>query len=242
MTPRPEPPRSHSVLILFDIDATLIRTSGLGIRAMGLAGRGLFGENFDERRVDYAGRLDPLIMADLLRVHGIEATADTFARFRLQYRVHLERLLSETGQGRVCPGVPELLDRLERCAGVTLGLLTGNFPETGAIKLRACGVSPERFAVAAWGDESPHSPPARDHLPPVAMRRYSEKFGAPIAPDRVTIIGDTPHDIACAKAHACRSLGVATGQFGVGALGEAGADLALPDLSDTDRVVTWLVR
>ena len=54
------------MLILFDVDATLITTSRTGIQAMGLAGRAAFGDSFDEHRVEYAGRLDPLIIADLL--------------------------------------------------------------------------------------------------------------------------------------------------------------------------------
>lgn len=229
------------MLILFDIDATLIRTSGLGIAAMGRAGRELFGDSFNERTVDYAGRLDPLIIGDLLRAHALPETPDNHANFRAGYRKHLETLLSEPGKGVTCPGVPALLDRLFSRAGTTVGLLTGNFPETGAVKLRACGIDPERFHLSAWGDESPHHPPERDHLPPVAMKRYKQRHGRDVNPSHVTIIGDTPHDIRCARAHACRSLGVATGMFSVTDLETAGADLALPDLSDTDRVEKWLV-
>lgn len=229
------------MLILFDIDATLIKTSGLGIRAMGLAGRELFGENFDERKAEYAGRLDPLIISDLLKAHGIEENGSNVTRFRAGYRRHLETLLSVPGTGNACPGVPDLLARLREKAGVTIGLLTGNFPETGRVKLRACGIDVEQFRVCAWGDESPHVVPARDHLPPVAMARHARATGAAVDPRRVTIIGDTPHDIGCARAHGCRSLGVATGMFGVGSLQDAGADRAVGDLSDTRDVVGWLV-
>ncbi len=230
------------MLILFDIDATLIKTSGLGIKAMGLAGRELFGAGFDERAVEYAGRLDPLIIGDLLRHHGIAETGSNVTRFRAGYRRHLEQLLSEPGTGQTCPGVPALLERLRGRAGVTMGLLTGNFPETGRVKLRACGIGVEQFEVCAWGDESPHETPARDHLPPVAMARQARRTGSEVDPRRVVIIGDTPHDVGCARAHGCRSLGVATGHFGVGALREAGADLAVPDLSRTDEVTAWLLE
>lgn len=230
------------MLILFDVDATLITTSRAGILAMGGAGRELYGPGFDESRVEYAGRLDPLIIADLLRAHGREATDGEIERFRAGYRAHLERLLADRSRARPCPGVLGLLDALESAAaGPALGLLTGNFPETGAIKLRASGVMPERFTVRVWGCDSPRIPPARDHLPPVAMERYLAAFGRALAPGEVTIVGDTPHDIACARAHGCRSLGVATGQFSVELLRASGADLAVRDLSDTASLAAWLV-
>jgi phosphoglycolate phosphatase-like HAD superfamily hydrolase len=121
-----------------------------------------------------------------------------------------------------------------------LGLLTGNYPETGAIKLRASGIDPDAFPIQVWGCDSPHSPPARDHLPPVGMRRYRERYARELDPADVTIIGDTPHDIACARAHGCRSVGVATGQFSVEQLLAAGADIAWPTLSNTNEVTAWL--
>ncbi|MBL0927391.1 MAG: HAD hydrolase-like protein [Phycisphaerales bacterium] len=230
----------HS-LVLFDIDATLITTSRTGIKAMGVAGRALFGEGFDENRVEYAGRLDPLIIADLLAAHGLPVTAEHTHRFRDLYRHHLQSLLqAHPGSAKPCPGVPELLDRLAREPSVTLGLLTGNFPETGDIKLRASGVDPGRFAIHVWGSDSPHSPPARDHLPPVGMTRYRERTGRELPARRVTVIGDTPHDIRCAKVHGCRSIGVATGHFSREELARSGADLAVDTLADTEAVARWL--
>ena len=83
-------------------------------------------------------------------------------------------------------------------------------------------------------------PPCRTHLPAVGMARYRERHGE-IECERVTIIGDTPHDVACAKAHGCRCLGVATGSFSHDDLSRAGADLVLADLSGTKEVVGWLL-
>lgn len=229
-------------LILFDIDGTLLRTAGSGIAAMGRAGRALYGDHFDERRVEYAGRLDPLIMADLLSLHGIEPTPAEMARFRSAYREHLERLMHEPAAGAgPCPGIIELLDALQSVRDVALGVLTGNYPETGAIKLRACRVAPERFPIAVWGCDSPHHPPAREHLPPVGMQRYAERFGRPIHASSVVIVGDTPHDVAAARAHGCRSLAVATGKFSVDELRAAGADRADPALTATAEIVQWML-
>jgi len=230
------------VLVLFDVDATLITTSRAGIWAMGAAGRELYGEAFTTDRTEFSGRLDPLILRDLLEANGVEPTAAALAAMRATYRVHLERRLREGPPPRALPGVMDLLTVLSEQASVVMGLLTGNFPETGAMKLRACGIEPERFPIRVWGDESPFEPPCREHLPPVAIGRYRERQGREVAPDAVTVVGDTPHDVACAKANGCRVIGVATGAYSTGALRDAGADLVLVDLSDTERVVSWVMR
>ena len=225
------------MLILFDVDATLITTSRLGIAAMGCAGREQFGDHFNENTVEYAGRLDPLIIADLLAAHDQPATPDTINTFHAGYRTHLARLLAQENTAKTCPGVPQLLDALFAIETLTIGLLTGNFPDTGRIKLSAAGINPDRFHIHIWGNDSPHTSPARDHLPGVALQRYQALHTRHADPSRTWIVGDTPHDIACAKAHNCRSLGVATGMFTSEQLTAAGACHAAEDLSDTDEIV-----
>jgi phosphoglycolate phosphatase len=56
------------------------------------------------------------------------------------------------------------------------------------------------------------------------------------------VIGDTPHDVACAKAHGCRALAVATGYTSAADLSSAGADRVIADLSDTDGVLEWILQ
>lgn len=226
------------MLVLFDVDATLISTAGVGMRALEKAGKHLHGESFDASTTEYAGRLDPLIFGDLLSNNGIEPTADALDSLRRGYAEHLVVLLDEPGAARVLPGVRELLDRLGTIDGLVIGLLTGNFPETGAIKLRACGIEPDSFAIRVWGDESPRVPPAREHLPPVALDRYQRLTGQSLDPRHGVVIGDTAHDISCAHASGMRALAVATGYFGVSEL--ASADRAVADLSDTDSIVSWI--
>lgn len=228
------------MLILFDVDATLITTSRLGIAAMGFAGRERYGEKFDENTVDYAGRLDPLIIGDLLRAHAQQVTPEAIELFRAGYRTHLGRLLGENNTAKTCPGVPELLEALFATPSLCVGLLTGNYPDTGRIKLTAAGIDADRFHLHVWGCDSPHDPPARDHLPGVALERYRALHAIDADPGRVWVVGDTPHDIACARAHGCRSLGVATGMFSMDELRRAGADEVAPDLRETRDIVRIL--
>jgi phosphoglycolate phosphatase-like HAD superfamily hydrolase len=140
------------------------------------------------------------------------------------------------------PGVGGLLTRLRDEQGVRLGLLTGNYEESGVLKLRASGIDPELFEVRVWGDDSPIRPPCRDHLPPVGIRRFEQRAGFSIHPSSVTIIGDTPHDVRCALSNGCNVLAVATGRYGPETLHEAGAEHVMDDLSNTERVAEVLLH
>jgi phosphoglycolate phosphatase-like HAD superfamily hydrolase len=231
------------MLILFDIDGTLLSTSGAGIRAMGHAGRAVFGPRFTTEGVPFAGRLDPLIMREMLVNAGVEPTSGAMAKFREAYVNALPAELERAeANARALPGVLELLDTLvaTRSGRMTLGVLTGNFDVTGTMKLRACGVRTEHFAVCVWGDDSPSNPPTRDDLPRVGMQRYEQLHRRTLPGERVVVIGDTPHDVRCAQVNGCRSIGVATGQHGVEELARCGADLALPNLADLPRVLGFL--
>jgi len=230
------------MLVLFDIDATLVSTSRAGVEAMGAAGRERFGEDFDHERVEYAGRLDPLIIADLLEAHAQPPEPERIADFRAGYARHLERALARPGRSRALPGVRDLLSELARRPDLTIGLLTGNYPETGALKLQRGGIEPERFEVRVWGSDSPHDPPAREHLPPVGMERCAALRGHPLTGEQVVIIGDTAHDVSCALAHGCRVIGVATGSYSTSDLTRAGAHLSVETLSDTETTVRWILE
>lgn len=235
------------MLILFDIDATLIQTAGVGMAALVDAGRHLHSPEFTADGVAFAGRLDPLIIGDLLERNGVEPTARNRAAMREGYHSALQARFAADNTSYSLPGVMALLDSLAQVASEsagtraapTLGLLTGNFAETGSLKLQRAGIDPQGFAVRVWGDESPHDPPARDHLPGVAIERVSAAWGRRAGGEEVVVIGDTPHDIACARAHGCRVLAVATGQFSADDL--AAADRTVEDLAHTEGVLQWLM-
>lgn len=224
------------MLILFDIDGTLLLTQGAGIAAMLDAGRELFGPHFTREGVEFSGRLDTLIWADLAALNKIDDHEQHHERFRAAYGRHLQMRLNNGHSARLLPGVKDLVERLRENKDFTLGLLTGNYPETGRLKINSAGLDPDVFEVAAWGCDAP----TRRDLPPIALRHCQSRTGRCVQADDVVIIGDTPHDIDCAKAHGCRSIGVATGVFPIDALRKAGADLALADLSQTGDILGWL--
>ncbi len=227
-------------LVLFDIDGTLIDTLGAGIDAVGAAGRELYGDQFDEWRVEYAGRLDPVIFRDLLRAHDVEHGPDHVHRFRERYAAYLPGAIE--GKAGACAGALDLVTALEGDSLVTLGLLTGNFPETGSIKLRACGVEPDRFTIRVWSSDAPGTEPVRPDMTPVGIERWRTLLNGdtPTDPRRVVIVGDTPEDVLCAKAHGCRCLGVSTRRFSVQDLLDSGADHAVQTLEETDTLASWI--
>jgi phosphoglycolate phosphatase-like HAD superfamily hydrolase len=230
------------MLLLFDIDGTMISTGGLGMRAMVAAGREMFGAGWTGEGVSFAGRLDPLIVADLVAQSGVRATEEALTEFRSAYARELESLLTQQ-PGRVLEGVTELLDRLERWdePSPTLGVLTGNYATTGRMKLSRCGIDPDRFALAVWGDESVKRPPRRADLVEIAMERWGARRGRATKGEEVVVIGDTPGDVECGKAHGCRVLAVATGKYTRVELEEHGPDMAVETLGDTERLASWLM-
>lgn len=231
-----------SALYLFDIDGTLLITRGLGIRAMELAGQDLFGSSFAVSGVDFAGSLDPLLFDELITRNRVADTPASRAGLRTRYSLRLTELLAASpADATALPGIAPLLAGVAADPRITLGLLTGNFAETGRLKLRHCGIDPDVFQLHVWGDESPHPRPSRDHLPAVAHQRMHAR-GRAIHPQCTVVIGDTPHDIRCAAANGCRAAAVATGKYSVAQLQSAGADHVFHDLSDTAAVLEALAR
>lgn len=224
------------MLVLFDIDGTLLQSQSAGVHAMGAALSELHGTAPDFSKVSIHGRLDTLIWRDLAAVHGYPTCDESHGRFRETYGSHLERRLAERNTVVRYPGAKELVDATLAHPGLTVGLLTGNYEFTGRLKVRHAGIDPDAFTVNAWAGDAPD----RRGLVAVAMRRFAERTGGTIAGERVVIIGDTPHDVDCAHHSGARCLAVATGHFTVDQLREAGADLVVPTLADTAGLVRWI--
>ncbi len=225
------------MLVLFDIDGTLLTSLRAGIGAMTTAVRELHGIEPDFEGVEIHGRLDRLIWRDLAAKHGLPAGEDDHARFKQTYARHLGERLAAANTATPLPGTHALVEAVRGQPGVTIGLLTGNYEETGRLKVRHAGFDPDHFVVNAWGDEGPD----RRSLVPVARERYARRHGTHLSPERVVIIGDTPADVDCAKAHGARVLAVATGGFTEEALRATAADAVMPSLADTAGALRWIV-
>ncbi len=226
------------MLVLFDIDGTLLLSQHAGVHGMHDAAHALYGEKFTFDGVEVAGRIDPQIWHDVARANGIDDPDVHHDRFRACYAEHLARRLETNNTVVLLPGVAPLLEALGTVDGLTLGLLTGNYPETGRLKIEAAGLDPEVFVVAAWGCDGR----TRHDLPGVAIDRHATITGIRLTPDQVVIIGDTPHDVACARTNGCWALAVATGPTPRENLVASEPDLMVEDLSTTPEIVSWILN
>ena len=218
-------------LILWDIDGTLIRTNRAGIVALVRAFAAAHGREPDMASVEVAGRTDRWIIGRMLEAQGIAPTPEHIHAILEGYLQLLPPQLQAT-TGRVLPGVLELLETFHRRADVAQGLLTGNVERGARIKLEHFRVW-HYFAFGAYGDDSA----LRNDLGPHALRRARERHAVEFAPDRVFVIGDTPHDIECGRVIGARTIAVATGGYSRADLEAHRPTAVFDDFSDPAALV-----
>jgi len=216
--------RKPSVLVLFDIDGTLVRTAGAGVRGMNDAFERLHGRSDALRGIAVAGRTDRAILTEVFSRWDEALTETAVAPLRDAYLAALERELREGGGPAfgVLPGVHDALDALDADPGFSLGLLTGNFERGAEIKLEHFDLW-RRFRFGAYGDR--HTD--RRALVPVAVDRARADG---IEPTHVVVIGDTPLDVDCAHAHGATAVAVATGDYSREELAATGAEIVVDTL------------
>jgi len=219
-------------LLLFDIDGTLLTSGGAGETALRVGFRERFGIDDDLTRVEIAGRTDSGIARVMLEKHRLPVTPENLTAFFDGYLKHLTALLPTTS-GRLLPGILPLLEALQSRADLVLALLTGNLARGAELKLAHYGVW-HFFEFGAYADDH-HD---RNELGVVARARALEKHGIEFAPEHIFVLGDTPHDIACARAIGARAIAIATGRFTRAELAQHAPDFLFDDLGDLDRVLT----
>lgn len=216
---------------LFDIDGTLLLTDGAAREALAFAVHESLGVEDDLRDIEFAGRTDPLILADILRKHGRAFEDGEGERFWTAAYARMDALLTP-GRGRLLPGVSDFLDAVGSEPDWVSALLTGNTTGMARIKLGHFGIA-ERFAFGAFGEEAPD----RNALARIAVQRAAAGYGVP--PGRCVVIGDTELDIACARAAGAPVIAVATGVRKRAELAAHRPDLLLDDLTQPADVLAW---
>jgi phosphoglycolate phosphatase len=214
------------LLVLWDVDGTLVRTAGHGRFAFEDAFRAVVGR--DPEPVDFAGRTDRQIVQTMLGGRPGDAP-----QILEELAAALERRKDAMAtEGYAYPGVPEVLEALHRRDDVINSLLTGNIQANAVVKVSAFGL--ERwldFEVGAYGSD-PHE--ERSDLVAVARERAGAKYGEPTG---AVLVGDTPLDVRAAQEAGARAVAVATGFADPEALRASSPDAYLDDLSDTAAAV-----
>lgn len=218
------PPKKVVKPILFDIDGTLCRSEGLSIDAYyrcvsDLAGTKITNEN---TKVNLHGQTDLSLLSDILQYHGFsdETTLQTLTQKFLRLHPHyLKESLAKGFRSEVCPGAESLLewvvsqkDQQQHGQFPTcIGLLTGNSKPNALLKLQAAGIDPNLFdwEISAFGDKCGN----REELVEDAIKRIRARYGRDVETKDITLVGDTPLDIKCAKSTGCGIIAVATGNY-----------------------------
>jgi phosphoglycolate phosphatase len=217
---------TRPLVVLFDIDETLVHTGGSGARSWKVAFDQLYSVAADIGAHSSAGETDPQVARETFRgVLGRDPSDDELDQLYAHYLLHLaEDILVSPGY-RMLPGVGQILVGLGT-AGVMLGLVSGAMEGAARTKLIPANLN-RFFLFGAYGSDSPD----RAELTGLAIEKAT-RLHAQLEPAQVFVVGDTPRDIDAAKAAGAISVGVATGKFTSDELDKAGASYVLESLED----------
>lgn len=218
-------------LLLFDIDGTLLTSGGAGERALRRGFRERFRIDDDLAKVEIAGRTDSGIARRMLAAHDLPETPENLTAFFDGYLHYLAQELPNS-PGGLLPGIVALLAALKPRADIVLALLTGNLERGAELKLTHYDVW-HYFEFGAYADDH-HD---RDQLGHFARTRAEKRHGIEFPPERIFVLGDTPHDISCARAIGAKAIAIATGRFSGTELAAFTPDFLFDDLSDVPKVL-----
>jgi phosphoglycolate phosphatase len=211
--------------VLFDIDGTLISSGGSSDRAWHRAFEELHGVDVEIAKVTGKGVPDPQVGRIAFEaVIGREPNEGELEALMARRLEHLPEEVAKSQGYRVEPGVVELLTNLKE-DGILLGLTTGNVEAAALIKLARADLG-RFFSFGGYSTDADD----RTELTRVAVRRASKVAGHEIATDAIFSVGDTPRDVEAGHGAGIRVCGVATGDYSVEQLTEAGADWAIESL------------
>lgn len=235
--PPPERPRSR-LLLLWDVDHTLIETRGVGRAIYDRAFLAATGRPLDQLAT-ISGRTELDIMRESLRLNALEPTDEAVRRLAdALIRGYQDARDELAAQGRALPGAHATLAALADNPAVFQTVLTGNLHAVARIKLEVFDL--DRFLdldVGAYGDDHTE----RSELVAIAQRRAAQRTGTPSDNDTTILIGDTPNDVAAALTAGVRVIGLATGKTSTAELQDAGATWTANQALDIQALIEALV-
>ena len=183
------------LLVLWDIDHTLIETRGVGSQVYAEAFAKVTGHPL-RQMPELAGRTEPVIFREALKVNGVDDGEDLYDRFAAeQARGYADHLADLRTRGRALPGAAEALQALAHRDGVVQSVLTGNTRASAEIKLKAFALDGWLdFEIGAYGTDDD----TRSNLVAIAHQRAEKAHGQDYEAGQTILIGDTPNDVAAA--------------------------------------------
>lgn len=228
------------MIVLFDIDGTLIDTAGAGLHALTGGFQIAYADEIGDQTfppIDLRGATDSGIVRDLFKHFGLDAR-DVQGREELFHSHYLERLranLKNSEEACLLEGADSLLGLLAAGDEHDLGLLTGNIEQAAWLKLQHFDIA-HPFQFGAFGNQHED----RNQLAGFALDAARTRLGRDITGEPSVVIGDTPKDISAGKAIGALTIAVATGGFPASALAEHKPDHLFEDFSDPQAVANVL--
>jgi phosphoglycolate phosphatase len=224
-------------LLLFDIDGTLLTTDGVGRRAVERSLSEITGCAVSTHGVTFSGKTDRQILREVLTMVDAEPQwlDGRFADCLAAYEDAMDELL-QPETVTALPGATEVVPRLAQQDAFQLGLLTGNIRRMAYRKVAAIGLD-GFFPFGAFGCDEED----RNALPSIATRRALAHASRGFEPHEVVIIGDTPRDVACARAHGAHVVALATGRFSADELAATEPDALLGSLHELEAALEELI-
>jgi phosphoglycolate phosphatase len=217
---------SRPLVVLFDIDETLVHTGGSGARSWNAAFEKLYGTPADIGKHSSAGETDPQVgRATFQGVLGRDPSTEELTKIYAAYLLHLAEDIWQSEQYRVLAGAEKTLMELGG-EGVVLGLISGAMEGAARTKLVPANLN-RFFLFGAYGSDSPD----RVEITRIAIARAAS-LCEDLSPSEVFVVGDTPRDIEAAKAAGAVSVGVASGHYSAEELMAAGPDHVLRSLEE----------
>ncbi|MFI0406270.1 HAD family hydrolase [Actinomadura sp. 3N508] len=226
-------------LVLWDIDHTLINAGGISSEIYGTVFHRLIGRP-PEKIAEMAGRTDLAITTETLRHHGIEPTSELMSSFtKALAEIFTTRRDDIAEWGHVLPGARAALKALAARTDVVQSALTGNMRPIAIAKLTAFAlIDFFDLDAGAYGMDGIERPP----LVKLAQQRATAKYDEDFTASNTVLIGDTPHDVRAGHEGGAHVVAVATGATPAPDLRLSGAEVVLPDLTDTAAVIDAILR
>lgn len=214
------------LVVLFDVDETLVHTGGSGARSWKAAFDKLYGIPADIGEHSSAGETDPQVARATFRgVLNRDPTEEELGKIYALYLLHLADDIWTSDGYRALAGAEQVLVRLG-AAGVILGLVSGAMEGAARTKLTPANLN-RFFIFGAYGSDSPD----RAELTGLAIDKATRLHGQ-LTPAQVYVVGDTPHDMEATIASGAVPVGVASGHYSTGELEAAGGVYVLRSLED----------
>jgi phosphoglycolate phosphatase-like HAD superfamily hydrolase len=226
-----------AIVLLFDIDGTLITTGGVGRRAIERAFFARYNKADAFKDISFNGMTDRAILRAGFRALGHAPSETEIDDLLASYVGVLEEEVKSASNYRLHNGIELALARAEKEARYAIGLGTGNIREGARIKLERVGIY-HRFGFGGFGSDHEN----RAELIRIGAERGAASLGRPRSECRVVVIGDTPLDVAAAIAIGAESIGVATSFHTKDQLLASGASFAFADLAEEGALDAMLKR